>query len=448
MADRRAGLAARLQAARLVELAVDDRQSLESLTADQGGLPGFLALPPQDRALARAIATATLRHRGRIEHVLGKIFDRPPPAKARHLIHALHAAAAQILFMNVPDSAAVDLAVTALTLDRRSARFSGLANAVLRRLAREKDGLTLPATASVTFPKWLSDRLRSDYGRENADRIAAAILREPGIDITPSPRLGEGEIAALAHDLDGVVLPTGSIRTITATPVRDLPRFDDGIWWVQDAAAAIPAKLLGDVQSKRVADLCAAPGGKTMRLAAAGALVTAVDQSAGRLERLQDNLARMRLSAEIVNADILEWEPQEKFDAILLDAPCSATGTIRRNPDVMWTKTAQDVSALAAIQRRLIDRVAGMLKPGGTLVYANCSMMKEEGEDLIAGMHAEPDHFSVNPIHADEVAGLGNLINRQGALRTLPFHMDAATGAPDRMGGMDGFFACRLLRRG
>jgi 16S rRNA (cytosine967-C5)-methyltransferase len=445
--ERRTGLPARQQAARIIELVVDDHRSLESLTSDPGGLPGFLALEPQDRALARAIATVTLRHRGRIEHVLGKFFDRPPPAKARHFLHALHAAAAQILFMNVPDSAAVDLAVTALTLDRRSARFAGLANAILRRLVREKEHLTLPQTAAATFPRWLSDRLRSDYGRENADRIAAAILREPSIDITPSTRLATAEIAALARDLDGIVLPTGSIRTVTASPVRNLPRFEEGVWWVQDAAAAIPAKLLGDVRSQRVADLCAAPGGKTMQLASAGALVTAVDQSASRLERLQENLKRVRLSAEIVNADILEWQPRDKFDAVLLDAPCSATGTIRRNPDVMWTKTPQDVSALSEIQRQLVNRVAEFVKPGGILVYANCSMLKEEGEDLVSGVRAEADLFAVDPVRPEEVGGLGHLINGQGALRTLPFHLDAAEGPLDRLGGMDGFFACRMRRR-
>jgi 16S rRNA (cytosine967-C5)-methyltransferase len=446
-ADRRTGLPARLQAARLIELVVDDRRNMESLTADPGGLPGYLALEPQDRALARAIATVTLRHRGRIEYVLDKMFDRPPPARARHFLHALHAAAAQILFMNVPDSAAVDLAVTALTIDRRSARFSGLANAVLRRLAREKDQLTLPQTAAATFPKWLSDRLRRDYGKENADQIAAAILQEPSIDITPSPHLDPAQVDALARDLDGIVLPTGSIRTAAAAPVRELARYDEGVWWVQDAAAAIPARLLGDVRSQRVADLCAAPGGKTMQLASAGALVTAVDQSASRLERLRENLKRARLSAEIINADILEWEPRDKFDAVLLDAPCSATGTIRRNPDVMWTKTPQDVAALAKIQQQLIARVAGMLKPGGVLVYANCSMLKEEGEDLIARTHAEADLFSVDPIRPEEVGGLGQLINGQGALRTLPFHLDAVEGSSDRMGGMDGFFACRMRRR-
>lgn len=416
------------------------------LTADPGGLPGFLALSPQDRSLARAIATAAMRHRGAIDHVLDKLFDRPPPAKARHLLHAIHAAATQILFMNVPDSAAVDLAVTAITRDRRSARFAGLANAILRRLAREKEQLALPLTAAVTFPAWLSQRLRKDYGRENADRIAAAILREPSIDITPSPRLGSEEVVALAAELDGIILPTGSIRTIIAAPVHDLPRYGEGVWWVQDAAAAIPARLLGDVRSLRVADLCAAPGGKTMQLASAGAIVTAVDQSASRLERLHANLERTKLAAEVINAEILQWEPAQAFDAILLDTPCSATGTIRRNPDVMWTKSPQDVSALADIQRELVAKALGMLKPGGILVYSNCSMLKEEGEDIVAEMFAGSKEFAVDPIQADEVGGYGDLINGQGALRTLPYHMEVLSGQPARLGGMDGFFACRFRR--
>ncbi len=466
--ERRPGFDARQIAATLIGRVVDDRRSLEVLTDEAQGLAPMRALDARDRALARAIAVTALRHRGEIERALARMVDRKPPQKARHLLHTLHAAAAQILYMDVPDSAAVDLAVTAISQDNRTTRFAAMANAVLRRLAREKDQLHLPRDAATVFPPWLAAELRRDHGRENADAIARAVLDEPVIDITPSPRLSGDEVMELARAMNATVLPTGSLRLASDVAVRDLPGYLDGTWWVQDAASALPVRLLGDVAGKRVADLCAAPGGKTAQLASLGAHVTAVDISPPRLGRLHENLQRLKLEATTVAADILEWEPEEKFDAVLLDAPCSSTGTIRRHPDVMWTKTPQDVEALAILQMKLIRKAAGFVKPGGTLVYANCSMLKREGENLLAAIQRAPEGLVHKPLRKGEIAGAENLVNGQGALRTLPFHMPApqASGnqAPQASGnqaphdtaheakqheksstgGMDGFFACRF----
>lgn len=444
-APAKPGLAARQAAAAVVGRVVDDKRSLETLTDDTAGMAAYRALDPRDRSLARAIAVTALRHRGEIGRALARMLDRRPPQKARHLLHTLDVAAAQILFMDVPQSAAVDLAVTAISADQRTQRFSSMANAVLRRLAREKaDLLALPSDAATVFPQWLAAELRRDHGRENADAVARAILCEPVIDITPSPLLSEVQVAALAASMDARILPTGSLRLASAAPVRNLPGFAEGTWWVQDAASALPVRLLGDVAGRKVADLCAAPGGKTAQLAAMGANVTAVDISPDRLDRLGENLARLRLAAEIVAADILEWQPEDKFDAVLLDAPCSSTGTIRRHPDVMWTKSAEDVAALADLQMRLIRKAAGFVKPGGTLVYANCSMLKREGENLLAAILKSPEGLRHIPLVSGELGLPAEIVNGQGALRTLPLHMPAAEGADSSTGGMDGFFACRF----
>lgn len=437
-----AGLAAREAAAALLAAVVDRRDSLDRLLDEMNGLDRWRRLAPRDRALARAIATTALRQRGRIAAAFARLTDRPPPARARHLGHVLHVAAAQILFLDVPASAAVNLAVAALAGEPRSSRFSGFANAVLRRMCREREALlALPADAATVFPGWLARRLVADHGRRRADAIAAMVLCRPVLDLTAHPRLGRAERAALGEALGATVLPTGSLRLADPRPVAELPGFADGAWWVQDAAASLPARLIGDVAGLAIADLCAAPGGKTAQLAAAGARVTAVDISPTRLARLADNLARLRLSAEVVAADILAWQPPRRFDAVLLDAPCSATGTLRRHPDIAWNKTADDVAALVELQRRMIGAAAAMVRPGGLLVYANCSILKSEGEDLLAGLLAADRRLSVVPVAAAEIGGEAAWINGQGALRTLPCDLPRE---PACAGGLDGFFACRL----
>jgi 16S rRNA (cytosine967-C5)-methyltransferase len=435
----RAGLTARQAAAALIDRVVNNGQSLDRLCDANDGLSRWRALIAKDRSLARAIATAALRHRRQIDCVLRQIADRPPPRGARHLAATLHAAAAQILYMDVPESAAVNLAVTSLREDRSSARFAGFGNAVLRRLAREGRALSAQCDSwELAFPSWLASRLRTDYGRERAETIARSVLAGGRLDLTLRPDIDPVQRRELIGALDGIELATGSVRIPHASPVRQLAGYEQGLWWVQDAAAALPALMLGDVAGLEVADLCAAPGGKTAQLAAAGASVTAVDRSAARLSTLRENLSRLRLKCELVEADVENWEPGRQFDRVLLDAPCSATGIMRRHPDVAWTRDEKAVAALAQLQECLLRRAIQLVRPGGILVYANCSLLKQEGEDLAARIAAAVDGLAISPLEPGELPGADAFINGQGALRTLP------GDDPGGPGGIDGFFAVRF----
>jgi 16S rRNA (cytosine967-C5)-methyltransferase len=284
----------------------------------------------------------------------------------------------------------------------------------------------------LNTPEWLWKRWVLHYGEETASRIAAAHLEEPPLDLSV-----KANAAAWGTRLSGSFLPWGTVRLYAKGRIEDLEGYDEGAWWVQDTAAALPARLLGDVKGLRVADLCAAPGGKTAQLAAQGAQITAVDISAARLRRLQENLERLNLKAETVRANVSEWTPSERFDAVLLDAPCSATGTIRRNPDIAYLKSDADIAALAAVQKRLLNHALGLLAPGGHLVYATCSLEREEGEEQIQALLAERSDVALLPIRTDEICLPPDAITSHGMLRTLPFHM----------GGMDGFFAARLSVR-
>jgi 16S rRNA (cytosine967-C5)-methyltransferase len=436
-ADRtREGRAARDTAVRLLSAVLDRSQPLDTALEADAAARGLL---PRDRALARAIVGASLRRLGTIDAVLDRLVERPP-RKAGALRRVLQVAAAQLLFMGVADHAAVSLALDQLDADRDARHFKPLANAVLRRIARERAALLSAAeTPASDTPPWLRARWLAAYGEDTAAAIAAAHRLEPSLDVSV-----KADAATWAERLGGIVLPTGSVRTLTSGDVAALPGYDGGDWWVQDAAAALPARLLGDVSGLGVADLCAAPGGKTAELAAAGAKVTAVEISARRAARLEQNLARLRLSAETVVADVLAWQPERPFDAVLLDAPCTATGTIRRHPDVAWLKKPEDIVTLAALQSRLIDRAVSFLKPGGRLVYCTCSLEAEEGEAHLAPALARLP-LALDPIAPAEVGGLAELVREDGTVRTLPCHL----AAPDpRLGGLDGFFIMRLRRTG
>ncbi len=268
-----------------------------------------------------------------------------------------------------------------------------------------------------------------------------AIGHEPSLDITV-----KSDAAQWATRLHGETLPTGTVRTLLQGSVTMLPGFAEGQWWVQDAAAALPARLFGDVAGKTIADLCAAPGGKTAQLAQAGAHVTAVDRSVGRMARLRDNLARLALEAETVVADAAEWQGGNDgggFDGILIDAPCTSTGTIRRHPDVAWLRQEADIAALTALQKRLLQKAVTLLKPGGTLVYCTCSLEPEEGEQAIAALLGAESAMRRAPIEASEVAGLAEILTAEGDLRTLPCHLPHQD---PRLGGLDGFYAARLVK--
>jgi 16S rRNA (cytosine967-C5)-methyltransferase len=312
---------------------------------------------------------------------------------------------------------------------------------VLRRIARERPLLIAGLDpVALDTPAWLMRRWTATYGAGVARAIAAVHTIEPPLDLTV-----KGDPAKVAALLGGRVLPTGTVRLVPRGPVTRMPGYAAGEWWVQDAAAALPAKLLGNVRGLRVADLCAAPGGKTAQLAHAGAQVVAVDQSPARLARLRENLARLQLHAETVAADATAWQ-DGPFDCVLLDAPCSGTGTIRRHPDIPWLKSESDLESLAALQRALFAQAVRLLKPGGLLVYSTCSLEPEEGEHIVAVELARNSNLRRRPIAPAEVGGIAEFINRDGDLRTLPHQL---ADSPDpRLRGLDGFFAARIEKNG
>ncbi len=433
------GLAARRVAAEILENILRRRRPLDDQFDGAEVHPGLPGLEDRDRALVRMLVATVMRRLGSLRHLLRLYLADGVPADAPRAETALLLGGAQILWLDVPDHAAVDLAVRLVQADRRAARFPGLVNAVLRRIAREgANDLAAMETHPLDTPEWLFRRWSAHYGEDTARAIARAIAREPNLDLTT-----KGDPAEWASRLRGTVLATGSVRTIAHGPIARLPGFAEGQWWVQDAAASLPARLLGAVNGQRVADLCAAPGGKTAQLALAGGRVTAVDRSSERLARLGDNLARLGLRADTVTVDATQWEA-DPFDAVLLDAPCLATGTIRRHPDIAWLKRESDLAGLTDLQRRLLDRAVGLTKAGGTIVYCTCSLEPEEGERQIAALIARDPRVRRRPVRPDDVAGLEGLINQDGDLRTLPCHLPAAD--EPRLGGLDGFFAARLER--
>ena len=432
------GLAARKLAADIVENVIRRHRPLDEQLQDLSARADFTTLPERDRALVRALAATVLRRLGTARHLFQHVLDRGLPADAPRVEVALLVGLAQILWLDVPDHAAVDLSVRLVRADRRAARYAGLVNAVLRRLTRE--GAQYVAAidlAAVNSPKWLMDRWIRNYGAKTARTIAAAHAREPALDLTV-----KAEARHWAEKLGGRVLPTGSVRAVVHGPTTQLPGYADGAWWVQDAAAALPARLMGELRGRAVADLCAAPGGKTMQLVAAGARVIAVDRSAHRMARLRENLLRVGLSAEPIEADVLEWQGGS-FDAVLLDAPCSATGTIRRHPDVPWIKREADVAALVTVQRRMITKAAELVKPGGTLIYCVCSLEPEEGIEIVGDLLRQEPRIRRRPIAPGEVHIPAEWLSAEGDLRTLPCHLPDPDTA---MAGLDGFYAARLER--
>jgi len=436
------GLAARRIAADILDGVLHKHRTLDDQLDGAGAHPGLKSLPDRDRALMRRLVATILRRLGTLGHVLSRLLDRGIPTDAPRAQSALLIGAAQILWMDVPDHAAVDLSVRLVQSDRRATKYAGLVNAVLRRCAREGPALIDEVKSqTLDVPPWLLARWIAHYGETTAREIAVALGHEPSLDITVKT-----DAAQWATRLHGETLPTGSVRTLLQGSVRMLPGFTEGQWWVQDAAAALPARLLGDVAGKDIADLCAAPGGKTAQLIQAGARVTAVDRSPGRMARLSENLARLSLAAETVVTDAAEWQGGNKsqgFDGILVDAPCGSTGTIRRHPDVAWLRQEADIGALMALQKRLLQRATALLKPGGTLVYCTCSLEPEEGEQAVSALLAQEPAMRRAPIDPGEVAGLSEILTADGDLRTLPCHLPHDD---PRLSGLDGFYAARLVK--
>ena len=434
------GLAARRIAADILDGVLHRHRTLDDQLEGAGAHPALKSLSDRDRALMRRLVATILRRLGTLGHLLSRLLDRGIPTDAPRAQSALLIGAAQILWMDVPDHAAVDLSVRLVQSDRRAARYAGLVNAVLRRCAREgKAILDDVSSQTLDVPPWLLSRWIGHYGEATARAMATALSHEPSLDLTV-----KSDASQWAARLHGEVLPTETVRTLLHGSVTMLPGFSEGQWWVQDAAAALPARLLGDVSGKNIADLCAAPGGKTAQLAHAGARVTAVDRSPARMTRLRDNLARLSLEAQTAVADAVEWQaPAESFDGILVDAPCTSTGTIRRHPDVAWLRQEADIAPLAALQKRLLQKAVTLLKSGGTLVYCTCSLEPEEGEAAIAALLATEAGLRRAPITPAEVAGLAEIVTSDGDLRTLPCHLPHAD---PRLAGLDGFYAARLVK--
>jgi len=415
------------------------RAALDILTAalaQRAGLeaaleaPGLAGLAPQDRAFARALAMATLRHLGPIDRALEARLQRAPPEPITMI---LRLGVAQLFYLDTPAYAAVDASVALADASRATQPFKGLVNAVLRRAGEAGPP---PGDPDDLAPAWLFARWRAAYGEAQARAIAAVIPDEPATDLTP--RDG-GETAALADALEAEILPGGSLRRVGRGRIEEWPGFAEGRWWVQDAAAAIPARVLAAAPGEAVLDLCAAPGGKALQLAAAGAKVTALDRSAARLARLRESLQRTGLAAEVIAAPAETWKDERRFDAVLVDAPCSSTGTLRRNPDVLWTLRPGEIAKLAEVQARLLDAAARRVLAGGRLVYCVCSLEGEEGEAQARAFLGRNADFEAAPIAPGDGGSPQASRTAEGWLRVLPHHL---------AGGLDGFFVARFRRLG
>ncbi len=401
------------------------------------GHRGLDALTSRDRAFVRALVGTCLRRQGQIDALIDSRLEKPlKPSKAR-VRAILRLGVAQACFLSVPAHAAVSTTV-ALAQGQGERPFRGLINAVLRRLSEGGAALIAEQDAARSnTPDWLWRSWSAAYGEAAARRSAEVQLRDPPLDLTL--RHGE-DPEAWAARLDARVLPGGALRLAPgAGEVGRLSGYDEGAWWVQDFAAGLPVRLFGALAGRTVLDLCAAPGGKTAQLAAAGAEVVALDLSESRLERLRANLERLGLGVATVVADAATWRPPTPAEAILLDAPCTATGTLRRHPDIARLRRPQDVIALTEVQDELLRAAAAMLAPGGTLVYAVCSLQPEEGPERIARLLQDRPALTRQPLVAEELHGLAELITPEGDLRSLPCHLA-------ELGGMDGFYACRLQR--
>jgi 16S rRNA (cytosine967-C5)-methyltransferase len=427
------GLLGRRAALHLLDDVLVRRRALGE-SEDSEGAGGLVA--HRDRAFARLLAATVLRRLGQLDDLLARTLERPLPARAMPVTQVLRLGAAQLLFLSTPPHAAVSTAL-ALVEEAGHPRLKGLVNAVLRRLTREGSAILAGQDAArLNTPGWLWSAWARQWGEETARAIAEAHLAEPPLDITLLREEG-----GWPEHLAARRLPTGSLRRPVGGRVEDLPGYGEGAWQVQDAAAAIPARLFGPLAGLAVADLCAAPGGKTAQLAAAGATVTAVDRSQARLTLLRRNLRRLGLEAETVLADAAAWEPGRTFDAVLLDAPCSATGTIRRHPDVQHLKEPADVARLARLQGRLLDRAVRLVRPGGLLIWCTCSLQAEEGEEQVARLIASGAPVAREPIRSEEIGGVGGILTNEGDIRTQPGSMAEA-------GGLDGFHISRLRRLG
>ncbi len=413
-----------------------DRKNALDITLDNSS--DFAALPPRDRAFTRMLLTTTIRRLGQIDDLIAFAQDRPDSLKSPAVRNILRLGVTQIFFMDVPDHAAVDTCVQIIDTMQME-KQKGFVNAILRKLIREgQDRLKNQDAARLNTPEWLMKFWVEDHGIKTAAEIMKANLNEPPLDFTVKKT---DDRPYWGNTLQASELSTGTLRRVIGGNIRDMEGFDKGEWWIQDAAAAIPATLFGDVSGKTVIDMCAAPGGKTLQLASMDANVVAIDRSAKRMKRVEENLERMTLkeNVKIEIADGTAWKPIDPVQYILLDAPCSATGTIRRHPDTGYLKSPQDITSLTLIQERLLAHAATILAVNGMIIYCTCSLQKAEGEHQIEKFLQTHKNFIRSEIKPEEIGDYKELINENGDLRILPFHLSG-------QGGMDGFFISRLLR--
>ncbi len=420
------GFAARRAAVQILRAVLEERHQLSDLVGSSGPMAG---LSGPDRARAQRLATTTLRHLDRADLVLSQFMEHTPPHAA---LAILRVAVVELCQEGEAAHGVVDTAVNLMRRSRKASKLSGLANAVLRKVAEHGPEIW-PDLDPQPLPKWLRRRVIHIYNEDIVRAMEAAHLAGAPIDLSLRDKTATDD---WAKTLDAEILPTGSLRLRNSAQVTELPGFEDGAWWVQDAAAALAVNLLNPQPGEAILDLCAAPGGKTLQLAAAGADVVALDVSIDRMSRVEENLRRTGLDATTITADALNWTPDQQFDAILLDAPCSATGTIRRHPDLPHVKHGKELDALFELQAQLMDRAADMLKPGGRLVYCTCSLLTEEGERQAKLAKERLGLIDIAP----DVDSLGidpAWVSPQGGLRLRPDYW------ADK-GGMDGFYMIAL----
>ena len=439
----RAGFATRKLAVEILGAVIERHQPFDQQWSTAVRSPAFETLEPRDRAFVRLLASTTLRRQGELEHVVRQFLEKPLPEDRGRLWPILLSGAAQLLCLDMPAHAVVDLCVELARADRGARRFDKLTNAVLRRVSeRGKEIMAKADAIRLNIPDWIYERWEAHYGAELARRIADASLRAAPLDLSlKSP--ARDDAASFADSIGGKLLATGSVRVAEHGRIEDLPGYADGQWWVQDAAAALVPRVAGDIAGLTVADLCAAPGGKTASLASAGAKVTAVDLSEKRMTRLNENLRRLKLEVEVVIADVATWAPDVAFDVVHLDAPCTATGTVRRHPDLLRQKSLADITRLAGLQSQMLNTAAGVVRPGGLLIYSTCSLEPEEGSAQIDAFLAHHPQFTREPIDIVALGGEAAWLTAAGDLRTLPCHMQL--DLPE-FSGMDGFYVARLRR--
>jgi 16S rRNA (cytosine967-C5)-methyltransferase len=397
-------------------------------------------LSARDRAFARLLVATVLRRLGQIDTLIGGCLNTPLAPRAAIIHDVLRLGIAQLLFLRTPPHAAVATSVD-LAHVRGFLSHKGLVNAVLRRLSVEgSDRVDAQDAARLNTPDWLWHSWSRAYGEDRARAIALAHLKEAPLDLTLRAE-EPTEDESWCERLQAMKLPTGSLRRAGGGSVTALPGYAEGAWWIQDAAAALPVRLFNGVAGSEIVDLCAAPGGKTAQLAKAGARVTAIDRSARRLDRLVTNLRRLGLPVAALTADALTWRPDHPVDGVLLDAPCTATGAIRRHPDVPHLKQPEDVARLAVVQENLLRAAVDIVRPGGTVVYCTCSLEPEEGPERVAALLRSGAPVEHRPIEPAEIGAPPEWVTPEGDLRTLPCHLAEHDG-------LDGFYAVRLVKLG